>query len=60
MSLSRDCGLFAVAFVSTACHSIHHADYHLSQIEMQAHLLLCLESGHVRVFPATKKDSENH
>ena len=50
-----DCGLFAVAFVTAVCHVVDPSDFRLSQGEMQGHLLSCLESGHVSVFPATKK-----
>ena len=50
-----DCGLFAVAFVTAVCHGVDPADFRLSQGEMRGHLLSCLESGHVSVFPATKK-----
>ena len=48
---SIDCGLFALAFVTSVCYEIDPASQTFDQKAMRRHLLDCIEKEEMRPFP---------
>ena len=52
-SNSNDCGLFAIAFATTLCHGGNPSKTRYDQTALKKHLVNCLESLEVTLFPET-------
>ena len=51
----KDCGLFAIAFITALCHGQQPEDFRINQKEMRNHFIACIEARDIKPFPATKK-----
>ena len=50
---SVDCGLFALAFITSVCHGLDPATQCYNQKAMTRHLMTCIEKAQMTPFPAT-------
>lgn len=51
---SSDCGLFALAFITSVCGGVDPAIHNYNQKAMQQHLLECIENDQMKPFPSEK------
>ena len=49
---SSDCGLFALAFITSICNGQDPTDLAYDQSAMRSHLLKCIEQGQMTPFPS--------
>ena len=56
---SSDCGVFAVAFAVSLCYGLQPAKFCYDQNNMRSHLVHCLESGRMELFPVRREQREN-
>ena len=54
----KDCGLFAIAFITALCHGQQPENFRIHQKEMRNHFIACIEARDIKPFPATKKETE--
>ena len=48
---ASDCGLFALAFITSICNGIDPASYSYQQAAMRSHTLSCIEKSQMTLFP---------
>lgn len=53
-----DCGLFALAFITTICNGRDPSMRRYQQMAMRRHLLQCIQSEHMTEFPCKKKSKK--
>lgn len=51
----QDCGLFAIAYLTSVCHGEDPTEIIYLQNEMRAHLIKCFENCKLEPFPVQKK-----